>query len=107
MKESELKHNTVLVLQEFSKYFPQPSHISINRELLEKQILRSYLWHPSVTAQQPVFKQLLLVILMYPKVWEPLIYTLKTDFHEPLTVFSFSGMSYKLAQIWFKSKVGI
>lgn len=36
---------------------------------------------------------------MCPKVVEPLIYAFKTDFHEHLSVFPFSEMSYKLAQI--------
>ena len=34
---------------------------------------------------------------MCPKAGEPLIYTFKTDFHEHLSLFPFSKMSYKLA----------
>lgn len=42
---------------------------------------------------------------MCAEVWEPLIYTFKTDFHEPLTVSPLPEMSYELAQIPFRRNV--
>lgn len=44
---------------------------------------------------------------MYANVWEPLICTFKADFHELLTVFPLSEMSYEFVKISFRRNMGI